>query len=48
MKTQFNKTWFLISLVIIGNIVIFYFMSQKLESYVVDTMTSKTVVGGYN
>lgn len=40
MKPQFNKTWLLIVLVIIGNIAIFYFMSQKLENFV----TEKVIV----
>lgn len=34
MKPQFNKTWLWISSIIILNVVIFYFMSQKLESFV--------------
>ena len=46
MKPTFNKTWLIISLIIIGNIAIFYFMSQKLESYVADTMIENTVIGG--
>ncbi len=40
MKTQFNKTWLIISVVIIFNIFVFSFMSKKLESYVFQTMTS--------
>ena len=42
MKPQFNRTWLLITLVIIVNIIIFNFMSKKLESYVVDTMVGQT------
>lgn len=46
MKPQFNKTWLVISLVIICNITIFYFMSQKLESYVTDSMIEHTEIKG--
>jgi len=46
MKPQFNKTWLVISLVIIGNIAIFYFMSQKLESFVSDSMIEHTEIKG--
>ncbi len=45
MKPQFNKTWLVISVVIIFNIVLFYFMSQKLESYVADTMIENDIFG---
>ena len=45
MKPQFNKTWLVISLVIIANITIFYFMSKRLESYVADTMIEHTEIG---
>lgn len=46
MKPQFNKTWLVIALIIIGNVTIFYFMSQKLESYVADTMIEHTEIAG--
>lgn len=46
MKPQFNKTWLVIALVIIGNITLFYFMSQKLESYVADTLIEKNEISG--
>ena len=36
MKPQFNKTWLLIVVVIVANIIIFNFMSKKLESVVVN------------
>ncbi|KKP91434.1 MAG: hypothetical protein US04_C0001G0470 [Candidatus Nomurabacteria bacterium GW2011_GWD2_36_14] len=39
MKPQFNKTWLLITLVIIVNIIIFNFMSKKLESVVINQIT---------
>jgi len=38
MKPQFNKSWLWISVIIIGNILIFVFLSNKLESYVIDSM----------
>lgn len=41
MKPQFNKSWLIISIIIIANILIFVFLSNKLESYVVDTMAAK-------
>ena len=44
MKPQFNKTWLVISIIIIGNIAIFYFMSQRLESYVADSMIEHTII----
>jgi hypothetical protein len=46
MKPQFNKTWLIIALVIIGNIALFYFMSQKLESYVADSMIEHNELKG--
>lgn len=45
MKPQFNKTWLLIVVVIVVNIIIFNFMSKKLESYVASTMEDKSVSG---
>lgn len=38
MKNHFNRTWLIISIIIIGNILIFVFLSNKLESYVIDSM----------
>jgi len=38
MKPQFNKSWLWISVIIIANILIFVFLSNKLESYVIDSM----------
>lgn len=46
MKPQFNKTWLIIAVIIIGNILIFHFMSQRLESYVADTMIEKDSLKG--
>lgn len=46
MKPQFNKTWLVIAIVIIGNIGLFYFMSQRLESYVADSMIEHTQIPG--
>lgn len=44
MKPQFNKTWLIISAVIIINIFIFSFMSNKLESYVAGTLMDKNTI----
>jgi len=41
MKPQFNKSWLIISIIIVVNILIFVFLSNKLESYVVDNMVAK-------
>ena len=38
MKTKFNRTWLLISLIIIANILVFVDLSKKLETYVADNM----------
>jgi len=38
MKSHFNRTWLIISFIIIGNILIFVFLSNKLEGYVIDSM----------
>lgn len=46
MKPQFNKTWLWISIIIIGNIVIFSFMSKKLESYVANNVATSNIVDG--
>ena len=41
MKTKFNKTWLIVSIVIVFNIVIFSFLSERLESYFADDFTEK-------
>ncbi|NVN96715.1 hypothetical protein HXX01_00470 [Candidatus Nomurabacteria bacterium] len=41
MKPTFNKIWIIIAFVIIGNIILFYFLSRKMEGYVYDTMAEK-------
>jgi hypothetical protein len=46
MKPQSNKIWFIIAVIIIGNVAIFYNMSKKLESYVADSMIENTVISG--
>jgi len=38
MKLAFNKYWIFIAICIIGNIFIFIFLSNKLESYVTDSI----------
>jgi len=38
MKLSFNKYWIFMALCIIGNIIIFTFMSDKLETYVTDSI----------
>gem|GEM_PF-4133065 len=38
---KLNRTWMIVSLLIIGNICIFYFMSKRLESYVEGIMINK-------
>jgi len=44
MKFTFNKYWMFIAMAIIANIFIFVFLSNKLESYVVDTIVEKNNV----
>jgi hypothetical protein len=44
MQNKFNKAWFLVSLVIIANILIFSFLSKKLESLVINDMFERTRV----
>ncbi len=44
MKPQFNKTWLLVVLVIIANIIIFKFMSKKLESFVENNVADSYTV----
>jgi hypothetical protein len=41
MKSHFNRTWLLISLAIIGNIIVFSFLSKKLESYMINDITQR-------
>lgn len=38
MKSNFNKYWIIIAFVIIINILIFTFLSNRLESFVADKM----------
>ena len=38
MKPQFNKSWLWISSIIIANILIFIYFSNKLGSYVSDNL----------
>ena len=38
MKPNFGKYWIFISVAIIANILIFIFLSKKLESYVIDSV----------
>ncbi|MFA5773725.1 MAG: hypothetical protein WC908_03590 [Candidatus Paceibacterota bacterium] len=38
MKLSFNKYWIFIAICIVGNIFIFIFLSNKLESYVTDSI----------
>lgn len=45
MKPKINKTWLLIALVIIGNIIIFRLMSKKLEVVVYNQITDSTTQG---
>ena len=46
MKPQFNKTWLWISLIIIFNIFVFYFMSERLESYVAQNVANSKIENG--
>jgi len=46
MKSQFNKTWLLIIIAIIGNIIIFSILSNKLEDFVVQNITNSNTVKG--
>ena len=47
MKPQFNKSWLWISIIIIANILIFVFLSNKLESYVIDSMVeNQEIING--
>lgn len=45
MKPQFNKTWLIITLIIVGNIIIFNAMSKKLESVVFNKMVDSKMEG---
>ncbi len=40
MKSQFNRTWLLVAIMVVINIGIFKALSNKLEVYVVDSITS--------
>jgi hypothetical protein len=40
MKSQFNKYWIIVVLVILANIGIFVFFSNNLESYIVTSYTT--------
>lgn len=46
MESQFNKSWLWIAIIIIINIIIFMFLSKKLESYVIDTMADANSSNG--
>jgi len=46
MKTEFNRTWLLVAFVFIVNVGIFYYMSQNLEVYVVDSMSTSGSIEG--
>lgn len=41
MNLTFNKYWIFVSICIIMNILIFIFMSNKLESYVIGSIAIK-------
>jgi hypothetical protein len=41
MKLTFNKYWIFIAIAIIVNILIFIFLSKRLESYVYNDITAK-------
>lgn len=43
MKPQFNKTWLIIAVIIIGNIIVFSFLSKKLEGFVLVSMESQNL-----
>lgn len=46
MKPKFNKTWLWISLIIIANIVIFSFLSKRLESYISTSTENQGTLDG--
>lgn len=48
MKPKFGGIWFIVAFIIIANVLIFYNMSKKLESYVADSMIENTVIAGIN
>ncbi|MFA6515263.1 MAG: hypothetical protein WCT42_03310 [Candidatus Paceibacterota bacterium] len=48
MKPTFNKYWILISLIVIMNILVFVFLSKKLESYVADRMIEDQLTSQIN
>lgn len=45
MKPKINKTWLLIVVVIVANIIIFNSMSKKLESVVFTRMVDSKIEG---
>jgi hypothetical protein len=44
MKSDPYKTWLIISVIIIGNIMVFVMLSKKLENYVVVKMDSQNAI----
>lgn len=48
MKPKFNKTWLWISLATILNILIFYFLSQRLEIYISANTDKQSFSSDYN
>ncbi|MFA6386415.1 MAG: hypothetical protein WCW04_01435 [Candidatus Paceibacterota bacterium] len=44
MKPDSYKTWLIISIIIIGNIMVFVMLSKKLENYVVVKMDSQEAI----
>lgn len=47
MKLTFNKYWILISICIIMNILVFIFLSNRLENYVFDNIiTNQNISDG--
>ncbi len=46
MKPHFNMAWVWIAAIIILNIVIFYFMSKKLESFVEVSVAKSNIEKG--
>ena len=47
MKTSFRKYWILVSIFVVGNIIIFSFVSKHLEKYVSDIIVSQVNAGTY-
>ncbi len=44
MKLSFNKYWIFIAVCVIGNIIIFAFMSKRLESYVIGNIEDNQTI----